>query len=140
MTLSEADEYLSRYRVIIEEIEMLEREYDLASDSATATQSPTAGGGSRSSPTDKVGRNATEMADIELKIMRYQDFADKTKEEIISAVNRLEDKRAKYILISKYIKFRTMREISEMLYLDLRHTKRLKKAAIELFAKNYDDC
>lgn len=99
------------------------------------------GGGSRPKGThsDKVGKYASKIADLEKKIDREIDRLVSLKERIIDIAASLEDDTERSVIERHYILHENFTDISEKLGYSIRHITRIHNRALEKLEQMYGD-
>lgn len=123
--------YLKRYKRTMARIELLKDKLAETEERTIAIRSPRItgmpGGGQPYTAADLVA----EKAELELRIMRLQEKADKAREEILNCIDELEDPHAAEVLEMFFIGGLGFMEISERMAYSDRHIMRLYSEGLE---------
>lgn len=84
---------------------------------------------------DKIGTNIAKIDEMERKLDEIIDDYITLKEKIKQQINKLPKKKHKIILYEKYIKFKSISEISKKMDMTDRGCKKAHKKALEEFEK-----
>lgn len=84
---------------------------------------------------DKIGTNIAKIDEMERKLDEIIDDYIALKEKIKQQINKLPKQKHKIILYEKYIKFKSISEISKKLDMTDRGCKKAHKKALEEFGK-----
>lgn len=84
---------------------------------------------------DKIGTNIAKIDEMERKLDEIIDDYIALKEKIKQQINKLPKEKHKIILYEKYIKFKSISEISKKLDMTDRGCKKAHKKALEEFEK-----
>lgn len=84
---------------------------------------------------DKIGTNIAKIDEMERKLDEMIDDYIALKEKIKQQINKLPKQKHKIILYEKYIKFKSISEISKKLDMTDRGCKKAHKKALEEFGK-----
>lgn len=84
---------------------------------------------------DKIGTNIAKIDEMERKLDEMIDDYIALKEKIKQQINKLPKEKHKIILYEKYIKFKSISEISKKLDMTDRGCKKAHKKALEEFEK-----
>lgn len=123
--------YLKRYKRTMARIELLKDKLEELEERTLALKSPRItgmpGGGQPYTTADLVA----EKAELELRITRLREKADKARAEIIGCIDELEDPHAAEVLEMFFIDGLGFMEISERMAYSDRHIMRLYAEGIE---------
>lgn len=95
--------------------------------------------GKKGSYSDKVGKYASKIADLEKKIDSEIDRLVTMKERIMDIAASLDDDLERNIIERHYIMHESLTDISEKLGYSLRHITRVHIRALEKLETMYDD-
>lgn len=84
---------------------------------------------------DKIGTNIAKIDEMERKLDEIIDDYIALKEKIKQQINKLPKEKHKIILYEKYIKFKSISEISKKMDMTDRGCKKAHKKALEEFEK-----
>jgi DNA-directed RNA polymerase specialized sigma24 family protein len=84
---------------------------------------------------DKIGTNIAKIDEMERKLDEIIDNYIALKEKIKQQINKLPKEKHKIILYEKYIKFKSISEISKKMDMTDRGCKKAHKKALEEFEK-----
>lgn len=129
MTTEEVKEYLSSYRNCLIEIRRLQQEQEEIRSIATSCGGAVGGGGNEVS--DKVGKLAGRLADLDSIIVAEMDKAITRRGEVKNTISQIEDELLRLILEYKYINGMSLGLISTKINYSYKQTKRLHKKALE---------
>lgn len=125
-----AKEYLKRYKTINDSINCKLDEIEKLRELATRL-SPTAMFDRSGNVSDKVGRSAARIVDLENEINSQIDDLIVTREEIVHTISQIDDERLKTLLMMRYINGDKWEKIAERLGYSVEHvTKRLHPRAL----------
>lgn len=95
--------------------------------------------GNNGSHSDKVGKYASKIADLEKKIDRDIDRLVSLKERIMEIAASLDDYNERNVIERRYILHESLNEISEKMGYSIRHITRIHNQAMEKLESMYDD-
>lgn len=134
MTTEEVKEFLSAYRNSIVEIRRLQQEQEEIW--AIATSCGGASGGGSSSKSDKVGKLAGRIADLDKIIIAEMDKAIVKRDNIRRVIEAVADERLRTLLELKYISGYSFEYIAEKIDKSRMTVWRRHKKAITYIAEN----
>ncbi len=88
---------------------------------------------------DKVGKNAAKIADLEIRIDKEIDRLVDLKEQIMGIAALLKDNTSRAVIERRYILHETWEQIADKLGYTSRHITRLHNAAISDLEEIYGD-
>ncbi len=88
---------------------------------------------------DKVGKNAVKIADLEIKIDREIDRLVELKERIMEIVSSLDSDTGRAVIERRYILHETWDQIADKLGYTTRHISRIHNDAIKRLEEIYGD-
>lgn len=88
---------------------------------------------------DRVGRNAAKIADLENKINAQIDQLVELKEKIMYFVTALDDENERNVIERRFILHESMEQISEKLGYSPRHIHRMLTSALAHLDEHYAD-
>lgn len=137
-----AKEYLKRYRTLNAYIDCKLEEVAQLRELSTRI-SPTAMFDRNGNVSDKVGRTAAKIVDLEREIDTQVDELSESRRRIEQALNEVKDERLRTLLYMRYINGKSWGEISKQLIysrdyvIKNLHPKALKE--IDMILKTYPD-
>ena len=131
MTVEEKKKYLSQYRPAVAHMKQLLVDYEeicslAVKTTSTITDMPRAQGIS-----DPVQNGVERMDEAARKILQYITELESLRQNIITAIKEIDDKRLEMILYGHFVIGQTLEEISFDMGVDYRWLMRLYKRALE---------
>ena len=131
-----AKEYLDRARTLDREIKSKKRELAKIKADSRCLNSPVLGDKVISSHTNNSNSASDKAMDLEKTINSEISKLIDLQTEIHAKIVKLPKAEHRIVLTDYYINCNTLEEIAENNNCDVSHVKRLKKIAVETFAKN----
>lgn len=131
-----AKEFLSRYRTLNAEINAkLEEAAQIRALAERVT--PSDRGGGNGNVSDRVGRGAARLADLEREIDREIDRLVELRAEIEAAIAKVEDERYRVILTERYLNGKRWKEVSQSMNYGYDSIRHIHRKALDCLEKIY---
>ncbi len=130
MTTEEVKQFLSSYRNHLVSIRRLQEEQEQIRAIATSCGGASSGG-TPGSTSDKVGKLAGRLADLDSIILAEMDEAIIKRDKVRSVIEAVEDDRLRNLLSLKYISGYSFEHIAVELNYCYKHTCRLHNEALQ---------
>lgn len=131
-----AKEYLSQYRTLNDEINAkLEQKRELFALATSVSPSTTHGGGGNVS--DKVGRTAAKLLDLELEINADIDRLVDLRWEIEEVIAGVPDERLRTLLELRYVNGLTFEQVAERMNYSVVQIRRLHKKSLKFIKDDH---